>query len=295
MKNNKYKASINKRYYSNKSENINPQFFRNKIFEAQKLYEPQYNDLSKSKINPYKMNEDNYNIDSAKKYLKFKQILDNYMNDYEKMKKQNKIPNYDESNNYSYQEFESKKNNVKEIFDSLMDLNGNDEFNDTDKIIQNLPDDYDNMFLKNDFTKKDYALRYQIIKGEKLTETNEKENVNIENDINQDNNELNQNCYLENNEEDEENDDNNYYCTEDSSCPNEYYKLKVDTRECIKNDINTIIADLIINETEKMPREEEIEYYDNLIKAIEQTFTSENFDIFILFYFFTFIIALILD
>ena len=209
MKNNKYKASINKRYYSNKSENINPQFFRNKIFEAQKLYEPQYNNLSKSKINPYKMNEDNYNIDSAKKYLKFKQILDNYMNDYEKMKKQNKIPNYDESNNYSYQEFESKKNNVKEIFDSLMDLNGNDEFNDTDKIIQNLPDDYDNMFLKNDFTKKDYALRYQIIKGEKLTETNEKENVNIENDINQDNNELNQNCYLENNEEDEENDDNN--------------------------------------------------------------------------------------
>ena len=209
MKNNKYKASINKRYYSNKSENINPQFFRNKIFEAQKLYEPQYNNLSKSKINPYKMNEDNYNNDSAKKYLKFKQILDNYMNDYEKMKKQNKIPNYDESNNYSYQEFESKKNNVKEIFDSLMDLNGNDEFNDTDKIIQNLPDDYDNMFLKNDFTKKDYALRYQIIKGEKLTETNEKENVNIENDINQDNNELNQNCYLENNEEDEENDDNN--------------------------------------------------------------------------------------
>ena len=70
----------------------------------------------------------------------------------------------------------------------------------------------------------------------------------------------------------------NYYCTEDSSCPNEYYKLKVDTRECIKNDINTIIADLIINKTEKMPREEEIEYYDNLIKAIEQTFTSENFD-----------------
>ena len=27
-----------------------------------------------------------------------------------------------------------------------------------------------------------------------------------------------------------------------------------------------------------MPREEEIEYYDNLIKVIEQTFTSENFD-----------------
>ena len=44
-----------------------------------------------------------------------------------------------------------------------------------------------------------------------------------------------------------------------------------------------------------MSREEEIKYYDNLIKAIEQAFTSENYEIVILFYFFTFIITLIFD
>ena len=58
------------------------------------------------------------------------------MNDYEKLKKQNKIPEYEEKDYYSYQEFETKKNNIRELFDFIIDLNRRDEFNDTDKIIQ---------------------------------------------------------------------------------------------------------------------------------------------------------------
>ena len=211
MRNNKYKSSMNKRYFSNKPDNINPQYFRNKIYEAKKLYMPQYNNLSKSKVDIYKNMEDNYNMGASKKYLKFKEILNNYMNDYEKLKKQNKIQDFEEKNYYSYQEFELKKNNVRELFDSIIDLNGRDEFNDTDKIIQNLPDDFDNMFLKNEFTKNDYAMRYEIINGEKLEETNERLRSKTENNINQDINKLNQNIFFENNEEEEEaeNADNN--------------------------------------------------------------------------------------
>ena len=37
-----------------------------------------------------------------------------------------------------------------------------------------------------------------------------------------------------------------------------------------------IIKELIIKETEKISREEEIEYYDNLIKII--VLTSQNYD-----------------
>ena len=202
--------------YSNKSANINHQYFRNKITEAKKLYMPQYNNyISKTKYDTYKNNENNYNLDSSKKYSKFKQILNNYMNDYEKLKKQNKLPEYEEKYYYSYQEFEIEKNNVRELFDSIIDLNGHDEFNDTDKIIQNLPDDFDNMFLKNDATKKDYALRYEIINGEKLEETTERLRSKTENNINIDVNKLNQNCQnslLKNNEEDE-NDENKKYDT----------------------------------------------------------------------------------
>ena len=39
-----------------------------------------------------------------------------------------------------------------------------------------------------------------------------------------------------------------------------------------------IIKELIIKETEKISREEEIEYYDNLIKIIEKVLTSQNYD-----------------
>ena len=74
--------------------------------------------------------------------------------------------------------------------------------------------------------------------------------------------------------------ENNYHCSINSSCPKEYSKLIEDKLECIKNDINNIIEDLKINEknkTEKISKEEEIEYYDTLINTIEKGFTN-NYD-----------------
>ena len=50
--------------------------------------------------------------------------------------------------------------------------------------------------------------------------------------------------------------------------------------ECIKNDIKNIIENIVENkknETEKMSKEEEIEYYDNLIEKIEKGF-REDYD-----------------
>ena len=56
-------------------------------------------------------------------------------------------------------------------------------------------------------------------------------------------------------------DNNNYQCTKYSFCPIEYPKLIKDKMECIK-------------EEEKMSNEEEIEYYDNLIQAVEKGITK---------------------
>ena len=72
----------------------------------------------------------------------------------------------------------------------------------------------------------------------------------------------------------------NYHCTKDLSCPNDYPELVADNKECIKNSIKNIIKDLIINEknvTEKMSKEDKIEFYDNLIQKIENGFT-DNYD-----------------
>ena len=255
--------------YSNKSANINHQYFRNKINEAKKLYIPNYNNISKSKMDMYKINEDKNKLVSSKKYLKFKQILNNYMNDYEKLKKQNKIPEYEEKNYYSYQEFEIEKNNVREIFDSIIDLNGHDEFNDTDKIIQNLPDDFDNMFLKNDATKKDYALRYEIINGEKLEET-ERVRSKTENNINHDANKLNQNCLLENNEEEDDNDENNNNNINNNIKNNDINKQNNE----IKN--NNIIEEENINNNIRINKDEEININNNNINQKIEELNNNN-------------------
>jgi len=68
-----------------------------------------------------------------------------------------------------------------------------------------------------------------------------------------------------------------YHCTKDLSCPNEYPKLNEGEIECIKYNIEDIINNLIIKERieiEKMSKEEEIEYYDNIIKMVEIGFTG---------------------
>ena len=75
-------------------------------------------------------------------------------------------------------------------------------------------------------------------------------------------------------------DESNYHCTINSSCPDEYPKLNEDKNECIKSDIKNLMEDLdiyISNKREKMSKEEEIEYYDDLIKLIEEGF-KENYD-----------------
>ena len=258
--------------YSNKSANINHQYFRNKINEAKKLYIPNYNNISKSKMDMYKINEDKNKLGSSKKYLKFKQILNNYMNDYEKLKKQNKIPEYEEKNYYSYQEFEVEKNNVRELFDSIIDLNGHDEFNDTDKIIQNLPDDFDNMFLKNDATKKDYALRYEIINGEKLEET-ERVRSKTENNINHDANKLNQNCLLENNEEEDDNDENNNININNNINNMKNNNINKQNNE-IKND--NIIEEENINNNIRINKDEEININNNNINQKIEELNNNN-------------------
>ena len=109
---------------------------------------------------------------------------------------------------------------------------------------------------------------------------------------------------------------NNYICTINSSCPTNYPKLK--ERQCIKNDINILTTDInkifstaeimtilnetiyikktqifkknnnindlidnikqFENETKELPKEKEIEYYDEIITNIESIFSSDNYD-----------------
>ena len=197
-----------------------------------------------------KYNQYSFNAASTKNYLQFKQILNNYMLDYEKLRKQNKLPKYQESK-YTFQEFEAQKNNVKELFDSFVELNGKDEFNDTDYIIQNLPEDYDNTLLKNEITKKDYNMRYKIIKGGKLDEP-EEDDKDYENLDNQDNNKLNQNCYIENNEEEEEaeneEENNNLNNKNINNINNNYNNInqKDINNKNIENENNNIIKEKVI-------------------------------------------------
>ena len=72
-------------------------------------------------------------------------------------------------------------------------------------------------------------------------------------------------------------DDNNYICI--SSCPNGYIDLNEDKMKCIKNNINNIVDEIILEkkELEKMSKEEEIRYYDNIIKTIEKGI-EKNYD-----------------
>ena len=245
MKSNKYITYKKK----GKSDIINPQFFRRNINEAKKLYDPEFGDINKPKIPIHKVKQNSYNVSSTKNYLQFKQILNNYMNDYEKLRRQNKIPKYPEIN-YNFQEFEQTKNNVRELLDTFMDINGKDEFSDTNKIINNLPEDYGDMFLRNEETKNDYDLRYKIISGQaKFDIQDEKENENEEYQDNiqdnQDNNKLNENCFIENNEEEEEaeneqEDNNNINNNKQTSDDNEMKEDNLaDKNEIKDNNIKT--------------------------------------------------------
>ena len=72
-------------------------------------------------------------------------------------------------------------------------------------------------------------------------------------------------------------DEYNYRCTLNLSCPKEYPELSKDKMECNKKNKN-FIENLEINRTENMSKEEEIAYYDYLLKKIEEEFI-DNYDI----------------
>jgi hypothetical protein len=265
MNSNKYTTYKNQGYLSKKPNKITPQFFRANIIEAKKLYDPQNDYINKTKN---RINKVNKYTSSTKNYYQFKQILNNYMNDYEKLRKQNKIPAYPEIK-YSFQEYEAKKNEVKELFDTFLEINGKDEFFDTNQIIENLPENNNIMLLKNDITKKDYEMRYKLIKGENyVKEEEEKLNEHLDNNQenidNQDNNELNKNCYIENNEEEEEaeNKDENIIKNNDIKNNEEQYILNNN------NDINNID-----NESENNNKEYN---YNNFNKNNEEVINNDN-------------------
>ena len=161
MRQPKYKNNKAQYYYQQKQGNYNAINYEKNLNQAQKLYYPNYNynynELYKNKFNN---NRNNLYNSASKSNKNFKQILNNYMNDYEKLKRQNKIPKIPE-NYFSYQEYESKKSKIKEIFNNFMDLNKDDEFRDINKLIDNLPDD-DEMLLKNKELEEDYYLRLKI-------------------------------------------------------------------------------------------------------------------------------------
>ena len=75
--------------------------------------------------------------------------------------------------------------------------------------------------------------------------------------------------------------ESNYYCTNNLSCPEEYPNLIETKKKCIKYDFLNSIQDMLKierNESEKMSKEEEIKCYDNILKNVEEGFTSENYD-----------------
>ena len=77
------------------------------------------------------------------------------------------------------------------------------------------------------------------------------------------------------------NEENNYFCTINSSCPEEYPNLNKNKRECTKYNLNNMIQNMLKterNETEKISKEEEIKFNDNILKSIEEGFISENYD-----------------
>jgi len=65
-----------------------------------------------------------------------------------------------------------------------------------------------------------------------------------------------------------------------SSCPNEYPKIVESKNECIEYDIEDIINIILNNEKNitKKSKDEEIKCCDNILKKIENGFTSRNYN-----------------
>ena len=157
------KSSNSYKYY-----NINK--YDKNLIQGQRLFPPNYN---KNINNNSKNTQFRYNY-SSKNYNNINRDLNNYMNDYEKLSQQNKIPKIMGSD-YTYQEYEEKKENIMKLFNNYLNLSKDDIFNDTNKIIDGLPDYPDDIMLKNDITSDDYVKRVKI----KLAESSIKRNKKV--------------------------------------------------------------------------------------------------------------------
>ena len=73
--------------------------------------------------------------------------------------------------------------------------------------------------------------------------------------------------------------ENKFHCTANFSCPNEYPLLIKNEMECVKYDIRVIIKNFLNNEIDSTIISNEEEYYDSILKIIENEFTSQNYDI----------------
>ena len=148
--------------------NINK--YQNNLIQGQRLFPPNYN---KNINNNGKNTQFRYNY-SSKNYNNINRDLNNYMNDNENLSQQNKIQKKI-GNEYTYQEYEDKKAIIKKLFNNFLDLNENEVFNNTNKIIDSLPDYPDDIMLKNDITSDDYVKRVKI----KLAESSIKRNKKV--------------------------------------------------------------------------------------------------------------------
>ena len=72
--------------------------------------------------------------------------------------------------------------------------------------------------------------------------------------------------------------ENNYYCTNTLNCTNEYPKLKPNSRECTDMiDAGDIMANIVPEEAGES-KLQKINYYNNLIQYIDNSFTSPQYD-----------------
>jgi len=169
------------RYKSGKKSAKTYKYYNDKnLMRGQRLFPPSdnYSFYNKNRNNQYRYNY------SSKSYNDINHVLNNYMNEYEKLKQQNEAPKT-VVNDYTYQEFEDKKATIMELFNNNFNSKKESLFNDTNKIIDDLPDYPDDMMLKNDIISDDYSKRLKIKVAQTTIKRNKKVSYKEEPDENE--------------------------------------------------------------------------------------------------------------
>ena len=142
----------------------------------------------------------------TKDYRNLNKMMKDYMDDYEKIIQKSKlikIKEYQEQ--YNYKEYENKEKKFAIMFDNFINYNAEEDNIIANKLIENISDELDGInILKNENTKKDYEMR---IKNDELQKNDSQD-------------QLNQNCYLNENEIESEgglNENNNNKISEHSN------------------------------------------------------------------------------